>query len=229
MKKRLKVNGAIMFFAVLLIAVFPQIFFRNGHTAYFDEAAEAFGVVFILLGQIFRVSSRGYKSESSQGGKILIQGGPYSLIRNPMYLGILLIGLGIVLMLFNWWAMIIFLFIFITRYILLIFKEEKKLSQAFPKDYPAYQKQVPRILPSVATLMQKDIRGYLPLKMAWLKKEIGTILAVLLTTLFIESWEDIKSEGIKIYLKEATVMLVIIILFICLVVYLSGRTNTNND
>ncbi len=224
MKIRLKINGLIIFCAFLAITLFPTVFFRNGKIASLDRVAEIFGVTFILLGQIIRVSARGYKSEHSQNGHSLIQGGPYALVRNPMYLGILLIGMGVALVLFNWLAMCIFLGFFIIRYILLIFKEEKKLSALFPQSYPAYRQRVPRILPLPNVLLEKDISEYLPLRLSWLKKEIGPILVVLLFTLLLESWEDIKNRGIAIYFKEATAYLAIILLFAGIIIYLSRRT-----
>jgi protein-S-isoprenylcysteine O-methyltransferase Ste14 len=224
MKKRLKINGMIMVCIFLLIVIFPSKFFRHEKVVYFDEIAQVFGMAFILLGQIFRASGRGYKSEHSQDSRLLIQGGPYALVRNPMYLGILLIGLGIVLVLFNWWAMIIFLFIFITRYLFLIFKEEKKLKAAFPKDYPDYQKSVPRILPSMAIISQRDINEYLPLKLSWLKREIGSMLAVLLIVLFLGAWKDIKAEGLKAYLNGAVAIIITVILFISVIIYLIKKT-----
>jgi protein-S-isoprenylcysteine O-methyltransferase Ste14 len=224
MKKRLKINGVIIFFALLLCAFFPTVFFRNERRVLFDEAAEIFGIAFILLGQILRASARGYKAENSKNGHSLIQGGPYTLVRNPMYLGILLIGFGIVWMLLKWWAIVIFLVVFITRYVLLILKEEKKLSAMFPKEYQEYKQMVPRILPSLAAISQRDVSEYMPLKLGWLKGEIGSIFAVLFVTLLIESWEDIKNEGIRAYLHEAMLILMIVFLFVGLVVYLSKQT-----
>ncbi len=225
MKRRLKINGFIIFLAFLFLVLFPTVFLRSAKEASWDEVAEIFGIAFILLGQIFRASSRGYKSENSGSGHSLIQGGPYGLVRNPMYLGIFFIGLGIVLVLFNWWVAVIFLCIFIWRYLFLIFKEEKKLLAMFPQDYEDYQQKVPRLLPSPAAVLQKDIVEYLPLKLPWLKKEIGSILVVLLIVLFWEGWKDVKGEGIKAYSKEAILFLTVIILFIFLIIYLIRRTN----
>jgi protein-S-isoprenylcysteine O-methyltransferase Ste14 len=224
MKTRLKINGFIMFVVLLLISVFPSAFFRHGLMGSFDEAMEIFGIAFILLGQIFRASARGYKAEHSASGSALIQGGPYALVRNPMYLGILLIGLGIVLMLFWWWVIFIFLSVFTLRYLLLILREEKKLIAAFPQEYGEYRKKTPRLLPSISWLLGKDVSEYLPLKSAWLKKEIGSMLAVLLITILIESWEDVYNEGLRVYFREAIGIALTVILFICLVVYLSKRT-----
>ncbi|MFH0827078.1 MAG: isoprenylcysteine carboxylmethyltransferase family protein [Candidatus Omnitrophota bacterium] len=224
MKRRLKINGFITFCAVVLIAFFPALFFRKATRSFFDEIMEVWGVAFILLGQIFRASGRGFKSEQSGKGSHLIHEGPYALVRNPMYLGILLIGLGIVLVLFNGWVASIFLAVFMVRYLLLIFKEEKNLMALFPQDFPRYQQQVPRLFPSLAVLSQKDVSEYLPLKLSWIKREIGSILTVLCLTLLLESWEDIKSEGVTVYLQEATGIFITILLFVALAVYLSRKT-----
>ena len=225
MKRRLKINGFIIFLVILLSAMFPRIFFRRAQVASWDEFAEIFGIAFILLGQILRASSRGYKAEYSGNGHSLIQDGPYAFVRNPMYLGILLIGLGIVLVLFHWWTALIFLCVFIVRYFFLIFKEEKKLLAVFAQIYRDYQVRVPRIIPSSASVLQKDIAEYLPLKLPWLKNELGSMLAVLLIVLFLEGWEDVVNEGPGIYVREAILSLNVIILFIFLIIYLIRRTN----
>jgi len=225
MKRRLKTNGAIIFLAVVLLILFPAVFLRSARENHFHTAAKIAGITLILLGQTLRACARGYKSEYSRNGCSLIQGGPYTLVRNPMYLGILIIGLGIVLTLFNWWEAVIFLSVFIWRYIFLIFKEEKKLLTMFPQEYRNYRQKVPRILPALATILQKDIAEYLPLKLSWLKKEIGSILAVLLLVFFLEGWKGVQAKSINLYLKEATLLLAIVILFIFLTIYLIRRTN----
>jgi hypothetical protein len=78
MKKRLKVNGIIGFCAVLLIAIFPTVFLRTESLELWESIAEIFGIAMILMGQLFRISARGYKAENSLNGKTLIQGGPYA-------------------------------------------------------------------------------------------------------------------------------------------------------
>ena len=229
MKRRLKINGVIAVCAGLLAVAFPALFLRPDRFTFFDHILETFGIVFILFGQTLRASARGYKSEYSRNGQALIQGGPYTLVRNPMYLGIFLIGLGIILLLFKLWTLCIFLLFFILRYLLLISKEECKLSLLFPQEYRDYCKKVPRIMPSFTYISKTEISEYLPLRPSWLKKEIGSILAVLLIVLFIESWEDIRNMGILVYLKEAAGIFFILVLFICLIVYLNKRTDSQKE
>lgn len=224
MKKRLKINGVIITFTFLLIVLFPSVFFRGGRITYLEEVAKTFGIAFVLIGQLLRTSGRGYKSENSGEGNRLIQGGLYSLVRNPMYLGILLIGLGIILMLFKWWAAVIFLAIFSWRYLLLMLREEKNLTNLFPQEYKDYSERIPRLLPSPVRLLQKNIAEYLPLKLSWIKREIGTITAVLLAALFLQGWVDIQRGDIQAYVKVAVLNLIVIISFIFLAIYLIKRT-----
>jgi protein-S-isoprenylcysteine O-methyltransferase Ste14 len=224
MKKRLKTNGFLIFLAVIMVVSLPDIFLRRPNPGYPDMLVKTFGFAFILLGQIFRVCGRGYKSEHSQNGHSLIQGGPYAFVRNPMYLGILLIGLGVVLMLFSWWVVAVFLLIFIWRYILLMLSEEKKLLSMFPAEYKSYQKTVPRLIPAVSAVFTKDITEYLPLKLSWLKKEIGSMLAVTLVALVFTAWQDLQSKNIRICLQDAAGFLTIVTIIASLVIYLIKRT-----
>jgi len=226
MKRRIKINGVIIFLATVLIAAFPSLFIHTASEGLQGLVEDILGIALILSGQILRVSARGYKAEYSGQGKLLVQTGPYAIVRNPMYLGILLIGTGIVLVLFRLWVGVIFIIVFTFRYLLLIFKEEKKLLVLFPKEYPAYQKRVPRIKPSFTFLLEKDITEYLPLKFVWLKKEIGTILAVLLATFLLEAWQDIKTVGIRAFSEETAAIIITILLFMGLVIYLNMRTES---
>lgn len=215
--------------AIIVVAFFPKIFIRNYSNDPWEEIIELLGFALILLGQIIRVSARGYKAEHSGQSQALIQGGPYQIVRNPMYLGIFLIGLGVVMAVFQWWAVAIFIIVFIIRYILLIYKEEKKLLKIFPGTYEKYCRKVPRIFPSLSSMIKLDISSYLPIKLAWFKKEVGSIITLLLLTLLVESWEDISEEGFRVYLQQSRWLFLTFILFVISVILLSKWTNQNNE
>ncbi len=229
MKKRLKINGIVMSCAAILVVLFPRIFFRSNVSGSIEEYIEILGFTLILLGQIIRVSARGYKVEHSCESQALIQGGPYQVVRNPMYLGILLIGLGVVLAVFKFWVVAIFTAVFILRYAILMYSEEKKLLKTFPDTYPQYCKKVPRILPKLSNLINLEISEYLPIKISWFQREIGSILTLLFLTLLVESWEDIYQEGIKVYLRNSVWLMLTFILFIIFVILLSKLTRNKHE
>ncbi|MCM8797020.1 MAG: isoprenylcysteine carboxylmethyltransferase family protein [Candidatus Omnitrophica bacterium] len=224
MKRRLKINGLIICLSLMMILIFPRGFFRPIRVDFLNYVGEVVGLIFILLGLIIRVSSRGYKLEHSQQGKALLEGGPYSIVRNPMYLGIFLIGIGLVLMFFQWWMALVFLFIFLSRYFMLIFTEEKNLRLIFPDTYPLYQRKTPRIFPLFFSVVDKDIAEYLPLKTAWIKKESGTICILLSAVFSLDAWYDIRSSGVWAYVRTIAALLSVLIVFIFLVIYLVKRT-----
>jgi len=224
MKKRLKINGIIMGCAGILIVLFPGVFMRSYSATHWEGWIKLLGFALIFLGQIIRVSARGYKAENSRESQALIQGGPYQLVRNPMYLGIFLIGLGVVLAVFQWWAAIIFVTVFIIRYLLLIYEEEKKLSAIFPGNYQEYCKKVPRIFPALSSLIKLDVGDYLPIKIIWFQKEIGSIAPLLLLTLLVSSWEIIVGRGLSGCLRQLLGLFLIFGLFVILVILLSRRT-----
>jgi len=228
MKKRLKINGIIIFFATIAVVFFPKFFFRIDSNMEW-EALEIFGFALILFGQLIRVSARGYKAEHSAQSHALIQAGPYQIVRNPMYLGILFIGLGVVMAIFKLWAALIFILVFVIRYIALIHKEEKQLLKVFPREYKEYCRKVPRIFPSFAKLVKSDIGEYLPIKMVWFKKEIGSIICLLLFVGLVDLWKDIQKEGFATYLKEALWLLAMFILFAELVFLLEKHTEQKNE
>lgn len=188
MKKRILVNGIIMALALVLVVFLRKTFFRQNNPGWLENSLRAAGLAAIFLGQLIRVSARGYKAEHSRNSQALIEGGPYQIVRNPMYLGILLIGSGVVLMLFNWWVLFIFLLIFASRYFPLILSEEKKLQGMFPGAYPAYCRRVPRIMPCPANLIKTSVREYLPLKPPWFKKELNSIIPLLILVLVFFLW-----------------------------------------
>lgn len=224
MKKRIKVNGIIIFLAFLSIILFPRIFLRHRQAGFLDNLARVFGIILILVGQLLRVCARGFKAENSQNSQALIMGGPYALVRNPMYLGILLIGSGVVFTLFNWWVGIIFLLVFVLRYITLVLTEEKKLMDKFPESYRNYQNRVPRLLPSLGTVVKNEIAEYLPLKPAWLNKEIGSITTLLAAIIAFMAWQDMQNKRMGIYFIELLGFALLVIIFICLGVYLKRQT-----
>ena len=77
----------------------------------------------------------------------LVTGGPYGLSRHPVYLGEIVAAIGINLATAGWASGLAVLY-FVICEVLRIRWEERVLARAFPNEYPAYAKRVPRYAPN---------------------------------------------------------------------------------
>ena len=209
----------------MLIAVFPEKFLRFG-SGRLDSLFSLLGLALLCSGMLLRVSSRGYKSEHSVGGIFLVQGGPYALVRNPMYLGILLIGAGVILSCFKWWLLLIFLGVLIVRYLTLVFKEEKLLLSAFGQEYAMYCARIPRLFPRPQDLLKKNISFYLPLKLKWVRKEANSIIPIISVVFALRLWAGFKSGDRIIFVPQIIGMLGMVVFFAVLAVSLSKKNES---
>lgn len=112
-----------------------------GHRNY---AVFAIGVVFSLLGELIRVWAAGtiHKDDT------IAEAGPYGLVRNPLYLGSLLIAVGVAVMSgIGWKAWIVILVLFLLFHMAAILYEEEFLKEKFGAPYELYLTRVPRLIP----------------------------------------------------------------------------------
>jgi protein-S-isoprenylcysteine O-methyltransferase Ste14 len=70
--------------------------------------------------------------------------GIYSYSRNPMYMGLILIYLGLTLQFGNWWTIFLLPILIIVITYRVILPEERYLARAFGDEYAAYKKKVRR-------------------------------------------------------------------------------------
>lgn len=108
------------------------------------------GVVFISMGIIIFLPAliKFFKTKNTlitiRPANSLQTLGIYSISRNPMYLGMLSIYIGIAFFKGNYWTfMLIPIMIFVVTYFVIL-KEEKYLDRAFGVDYNSYRQKVRR-------------------------------------------------------------------------------------
>jgi protein-S-isoprenylcysteine O-methyltransferase Ste14 len=76
----------------------------------------------------------------------LVQTGPYRFTRNPMYVGLTLLYVGLTGLSDSMWPLVFLPFVLIALHQAVIRREERYLSTAFGKEYAAYQRRVRRWL-----------------------------------------------------------------------------------
>ena len=188
MKARIRIHGFLIFSAVCLVLIFPKFILSTGGIESQDDLLDAFGVFFVFIGYILRISSRGYKIENSAVGGKLVQEGPYAFVRNPMYLGTFFIGSGIILVLFQPWLYFIFLIVFSSVFLREIKKEKAFLTEKFGERYVDYCRRVPALFPSLDKLFH--VREYVFVKPDWVQRELVSFRPVMVMIFGFEAFHD---------------------------------------
>ena len=116
----------------------------------FNAVRFTVGLLLVVAGQMLRFWAAGfipkYRTEVI-GAPILITWGPYSWVRNPLYAGNAVMGLGWSLMV-SWGWVGAFVVAFMLLYSLVVIPaEEEFLEDKFGSEYIAYKKTVPALFP----------------------------------------------------------------------------------
>jgi len=101
----------------------------------------------LLAGAAFRVFRREHTTIiPNQPASALATTGIYSRTRNPMYLSLAILYIGVALILDSWWPILIEPLVLVVVDRLVIAREERYLTQAFPHVYDEYRRRVRRWL-----------------------------------------------------------------------------------
>jgi protein-S-isoprenylcysteine O-methyltransferase Ste14 len=223
MKKRIKIQGFLVFLILTFTILLSKFLFPHWKEETLDEFLDALGIGIVLFGFLFRIAARGHKAEISPDGRHLITDGLYALMRNPMYFGTLLIGIGVILVLFKWWVLPLFLVIFSAIYFPQINREEHRLSRYFGQEYQNYCRIVPKYFPPIVSLFKTDFRDYLFFEWQWVKKDLPSLILVTGLIIGIEIWEDIRVFGHEELIKELLELCLIIILFMASFIFFKKK------
>jgi protein-S-isoprenylcysteine O-methyltransferase Ste14 len=90
---------------------------------------------------------RAYAAGHLEKDQSLATGGPYAYTRNPLYLGSLLIGVGLVLAGAQWVLDVVFLIFFLVVYGPVMRREERNLRRRFGQEFDDYAAAVPLFFP----------------------------------------------------------------------------------
>jgi protein-S-isoprenylcysteine O-methyltransferase Ste14 len=125
--------------------------------------------------------------------KKLVKTGPYSLVRNPLYIGNIIIAIGLALFSELIWFIPLTFFYLFTLYHLVARYEEKKLLERWGKEYAVYLGEVPRWIPKLKNLHRATEGGF-----HWLhalRSEIPSFYVILFSILIFFLKEVISDMG----------------------------------
>ena len=137
------------------------------------------GLILVFLGELFRIWAAGHLRKE----EILTTGGPYRLIRNPLYFGSLLIGLGFVLISASYWILLLIAIYFLISYLPVIGYEQTVLKEKFSDAFVEYSKSVPVFFPTFHPW--KSPSTQFRWQQVWKNKEYSAIVGIVAVILLL--------------------------------------------
>lgn len=142
----------LLYVLAFLAAIFLQKKFPVDNSIFHLLTIKIVGILFLFVSLLFSITSlrQFFISKNTlvpiKPASSLQTNGIYGISRNPMYVGLALVYLGISCFIGNWWNVILcpLLLLIVQEYI--IKREEKYLSRRFGKEYDVYKTKVRRWL-----------------------------------------------------------------------------------
>lgn len=160
------------------------------------------GFAVALLGEFFRLWGVSYagsetRTTGSVGGTYLVVSGPFAHLRNPLYLGniLLYVGIGVMSMALFPYLQIVALVFFVIQYHFIIKEEEGYLRKTFGKEYEDFYNNVPRLIPQFKAYKNGNLEQPKYNLGAGLRSERRTLQAFSLVTIIIVALWAVKYFG----------------------------------
>jgi protein-S-isoprenylcysteine O-methyltransferase Ste14 len=188
--------GPILFILALLGGrpTFP------GGSADLNLLLDCAGVAVALAGQLLRIVTIGFEY-IERGGRNrqvyaskLVQGGVFAQCRNPLYVGNVLLAVGLALVVNSMLFYLLVLPLVTYAYVAIVAAEEAFLREKFGAEYVEYCRRVGRWIPRLHG-WRAAVAG---MRFNWrrvLVKEYNTMFVVLLTLVAVKVWADYQVLG----------------------------------
>jgi len=141
----------IIAFSCLLLIVFTRV---ADETGYFHETLEITGYLLLSFASLGRIWSAIYIS--GRKNDELCKDGPYSIMRNPLYIFSFIGVVGACWGAKNLLLSVLLSVIFILYYHFVIKSEERRLRKIFGEEYVGYCMKVPKFCPKIKNFFSRE-------------------------------------------------------------------------
>jgi len=189
------------------------------------------GMSVTILGQLIRIVVVGFSQPGTSGREKFLkadqlnESGLYSITRNPLYLGNILIYLGLLLVFSNPFALVLLVLFLILQYYFIILAEEYYLQDKYGPEYSQYAERVPRLIPRFKAYSKAILKFDLK-KVVF--KENDSVFNQVVMFILILVFKEYKFSGrvdrVLIYILASAVLIVLYIF----IKILKKRNSANN-
>jgi len=191
-----------------LILILALLFFAPATTLFgstsLDTTRDWLAIAVIILGLVVRFSTigwayivRGGVNKEVYADKLVVSG-YFGMCRNPLYVGNLLIAVGIWLLHGHWVVMLGGTGLFLLIYISIVAAEEHFLRAKFGADFDSYCASVSRWIPNLSRHSEVT-KGMQFSFLRSLVNDYGTIATALLTIVVLQLVETYRSSSSDVF------------------------------
>ncbi len=167
--KKLNVKiGDVLFkyrsFTPIPLIIIVLVFFKPGN--YGDIAnilITLAGILISIIGELIRIMSVGFSYFGTSGRENYLRAenlnisGIYSIVRNPLYIGNVLMFSGLLIVYLNIYALGLFVFFLLIQYHFIIKSEENYLKGMYKDEYANYCKNTKSIFPKFSKFVKPEL------------------------------------------------------------------------
>lgn len=194
---------------------------------------EYYSIILIFLGCFIRFYTIGFSYIETSGrnrnnhiAKKLNTTSMYSVSRNPLYFGNVLIWIGIILRTNNLFFLLLCVVIIFVMYYFIIKSEETFLKNKFEYQYLVWKRKTPAFVPNF--LLYKKSKNKFNYK-SILRREYSCVLAIFLTILYLDIIELFLLKQITMINKFLLISTIFIIFISITLKYLRKNTTILDD
>ena len=156
----------------------------------------AVGALFVLLGESIRLYGVAHiggvsRTRSFSTSQRLIKSGPFLYVRNPLYIGNLLLSGGLIVTAnVNPYFTALFFLFFFVQYVPIVHWEENNLKERFGREFEKYRRTTPRWFPSLArrAKTEETIRGDYATALRSERSTLAAVVCLYLLILWRSGW-----------------------------------------
>ncbi|HJT44788.1 MAG TPA: isoprenylcysteine carboxylmethyltransferase family protein [Chthoniobacterales bacterium] len=143
------VHPPLFFLSALLLGaliddrVYPLMIFHNPTGRWIGGVLAIIGVALVATGRATMIK-HGTNVNPTQPTITIVQAGPFRFTRNPLYVGLTVIYIGLSLALNTWWSLLLLIPVWIVMHVFVVRREEAYLEGKFGDSYLAYKRRVRR-------------------------------------------------------------------------------------
>ena len=146
-KMRIALLRAVFIPLIIFFMFITPSWKDNLTTELISECFEVLGYLFLMAGLGLRIWATLYIGKRKS--RELITDGPFSLCRNPLYLGTIIIVFGAGLAVVNPVMIFFTILVYTPVHVLVALAEERHLTKIFGRQYEEYRRSTPAFLPSL--------------------------------------------------------------------------------